>query len=138
MGAFGCYKFSLPRDRRGRGNKNKQQPKLLAEADRYTMAKCEATERKRPRSAPALGRGIVVCATALLLVLLTVPSAHAFSSPASTSLRSTRLHMIGNVFGGGNDNKDPQLPKDVKDAISKCRGAVQKGLEDRISRMVCM
>lgn len=43
--------------------------------------------------------------------------------------------MIGNVFGGGNDSKDPQLPKDVKDAISKCRGAVQKGLEDRISRM---
>lgn len=43
--------------------------------------------------------------------------------------------MIGNIFGGGNDGNDPQLPKDVKDAISKCRGAVQKGLEDRISRM---
>ena len=45
--------------------------------------------------------------------------------------------MIGKVFGGG-DSNEPQLPKDVKDAISKCRGAVQKGLEDRISRMVCM
>lgn len=44
--------------------------------------------------------------------------------------------MIGKVFGGG-DSNEPQLPKDVKDAISKCRGAVQKGLEDRISRMVC-
>lgn len=45
--------------------------------------------------------------------------------------------MIGNIFGGGGggDGKDPQLPKDVKDAISKCRGAVQKGLEDKISRM---
>ncbi|KAL9184611.1 hypothetical protein ACHAXT_012581 [Thalassiosira profunda] len=42
--------------------------------------------------------------------------------------------MIGNVFGGS-DSKEPQLPKDVKDAISKCRGAVQKGLEGRISRM---
>jgi hypothetical protein len=39
------------------------------------------------------------------------------------------------VFGGG-DSNEPQLPKDVKDAISKCRGAVQKGLENRISRMV--
>lgn len=44
--------------------------------------------------------------------------------------------MVGNVFGfGGGDSKDPQLPKDVKDAISKCRGAVQKGLENKISRM---
>ena len=43
--------------------------------------------------------------------------------------------MIGNIFTGSTE-KDPQLPKDVKDAISKCRGAVQKGLEDRISRMV--
>jgi hypothetical protein len=46
--------------------------------------------------------------------------------------------MIGKVFGGGGsgDRKDAQLPKDIKDAISKCREAVQKGLEDRISRMV--
>ncbi len=29
----------------------------------------------------------------------------------------------------------PQLPKDVKDAVSSCRAAVQKGLEDRLSRM---
>jgi len=43
--------------------------------------------------------------------------------------------MIGSVFGGGGDSKDPQLPKDIKDAISKCRGAVQKGLENKISRM---
>jgi len=44
--------------------------------------------------------------------------------------------MIGNVFGGGGGgDKEPQLPKDVKDAISKCRGAVQKGLENKISRM---
>ena len=50
--------------------------------------------------------------------------------------QSTQTHqMIGNVFGGGGSS-EPQLPSDVKDAISKCRGAVQKGLEDRISRMV--
>ena len=48
--------------------------------------------------------------------------------------------MIGKVFGGGGsgDKKDEQLPKDIKDAISKCREAVQKGLEDRISRMVSL
>ena len=50
--------------------------------------------------------------------------------------QSTHTHqMIGNVFAGGGSS-EPQLPSDVKDAISKCRGAVQKGLEDRISRMV--
>lgn len=70
----------------------------------------------------------------LVAAAASTPS-HAFMTPAQTSVSSTRLHMIGNVFGGGNDNKDPQLPKDVKDAISKCRGAVQKGLENRISRM---
>ncbi|EJK55868.1 hypothetical protein THAOC_24345, partial [Thalassiosira oceanica] len=32
------------------------------------------------------------------------------------------------------DKAEPQLPKDVKDAISKCRGAVQRALvEDRLA-----
>lgn len=51
--------------------------------------------------------------------------------PAHSS--SSRL-SIGKVFGD-NTTKEQQLPKDVKDAISKCRGAVQNALENRLSRM---
>lgn len=65
-------------------------------------------------------------------LLLVVMPASCFQLPAAATT-STRLSMI-NVFGKA-DTKEPQLPKDVKDAISKCRGAVQKGLEDRLSRM---
>jgi hypothetical protein len=49
-----------------------------------------------------------------------------------TTITSSRL-SIGNVFG--DQTKEEQLPKDVKDAISKCRGAVQRALENRLSRM---
>jgi hypothetical protein len=70
-------------------------------------------------------------------LLSTILPAHAFHSPTSAAAARTtsftRLSMI-NVFGKA-ETKDPQLPKDVKDAISKCRGAVQKALEDRLSRM---
>ncbi|KAL7509385.1 hypothetical protein ACHAXN_006386 [Cyclotella atomus] len=65
-------------------------------------------------------------------LLSTVKPSSAFKLPA-VATTSTRLSMI-NVFGKA-ETKEPQLPKDVKDAISKCRGAVQKGLEDRLSRM---
>ncbi|KAL7550631.1 hypothetical protein ACHAWF_013850 [Thalassiosira exigua] len=74
---------------------------------------------------------------AMMLATITAAAApcHGFLEPTSTSLRRTVIpHMIGNIFTGSTE-KDSQLPKDVKDAISKCRGAVQKGLEDRISRM---
>lgn len=54
-----------------------------------------------------------------------------------------RLHMIiSNPFvssGGGGDgankNKLPQLPRDVKEAVTRCREATQAALKDRISRM---
>lgn len=79
--------------------------------------------------------------TSMLLVLLLLVSdpAYAFNIPAATKTTpittSSRLSMI-NVFGQGKaETKQSELPKDVKDAISKCRGAVQKGLENRISRM---
>ena len=66
-------------------------------------------------------------------------SVYAFQKPALLQARartssSSRL-FIGNVFGVGDQTKEEQLPKDVKDAISKCRGAVQKALESRLSRM---
>ena len=76
-------------------------------------------------------------------MLLASHPAHAFqipvvaTAPITATTTSSRLSMI-NVFGQGKkatETKQPELPKDVKDAISKCRGAVQKGLEDRISRM---
>jgi len=38
-------------------------------------------------------------------------------------------------LGGGNTSKQPTLPKDVKSAVSSCRAAVQKALENRMSRM---
>mmetsp|Transcript_20335 Transcript_20335/g.44184 ORF Transcript_20335/g.44184 Transcript_20335/m.44184 type:complete len:382 (-) Transcript_20335:102-1247(-) len=93
-------------------------------------------ERKRPNSGPLMGRRKGLRITLLVAAALSIPS-HAFLTPTPTTptTPSTRLQMIGNIFGGGSESKEPQLPKDVKDAISKCRGAVQKGLEDRISRM---
>eukprot|EP00804_Cyclotella_cryptica_P022620 CCRYP_009482-RA/>CCRYP_009482-RA protein AED:0.26 eAED:0.28 QI:110/0/0.5/1/1/1/2/0/173 len=74
----------------------------------------------------------------LSVKLSIIPVHHAFHTPtavtlSSASTASTPLSMI-NVFGGG-ELKEPQLPKDVKDAILKRCGVVQKGLEDRISRM---
>ena len=54
-------------------------------------------------------------------------------TPPAAQYSSSRL-SIGKVFGD-NTTKEQQLPKDVKDAISKCRGAVQKALENRLSRM---
>jgi hypothetical protein len=72
----------------------------------------------------------------LLLLLATsllgaVQSSFILQTPPPTS--SSRL-SIGKVFGGDKTTEE-QLPKDVKDAISKCRGAVQKALENRLSRM---
>ncbi len=56
------------------------------------------------------------------------------SSPSSPSSSPTKLY-ISNLFKGETD-RTPQLPKDVKEAVSKCRQAVQKGLENKMSRMV--
>ena len=88
-----------------------------------------AEQRRRPRPAPSPSRDRWLCSVTLLLAAaatVTIPSANAFFIPTSTSLPSTtRRQMIGNVFGGDSDSKGPQLPKDIKDAISKCRGAVR-------------
>lgn len=52
--------------------------------------------------------------------------------------RRSEMSMIGSfgIGGGSGKNTQPTLPKDVKDAVSSCRGAVQKALENRMSRMV--
>ena len=92
---------------------------------------------KRPRAAPLpTGSGQRwLCISLLLIAAYIVPST-AFLPMKNLVVPSSKLQMIGNVFGGGDASKEPQLPKDVKDAISKCRGAVQSALGDRISRMV--
>ncbi|GKY96658.1 hypothetical protein MPSEU_000625400 [Mayamaea pseudoterrestris] len=45
----------------------------------------------------------------------------------------TQLYMISNMFS--NDPKLPDLPRDVKTAVSNCRAAVQAALQQRSSRM---
>jgi hypothetical protein len=48
----------------------------------------------------------------------------------------TAIGMILDIFNGGNDTKKlPQLPKDVKEAVARCREATQLALQDRVSRM---
>ena len=64
-----------------------------------------------------------------LLQLLLLHSCYAFSPP-NPAATSTSLGMI---LGG--KSSEPTLPKDVKDAVSRCRAAVQTALEQRLSRM---
>jgi hypothetical protein len=80
-------------------------------------------------------------AITLVLPVVFVASAAAFQASTVSRLNSrvalsSRL-FISNFFqSNSNESKTaPQLPKDVKDAVSKCRDGVQKGLEGRISRM---
>ena len=42
--------------------------------------------------------------------------------------------MISNIFSGS-DSGEKTLPRDVKEAVSKCRNAVQEALKNRVSRM---
>lgn len=48
--------------------------------------------------------------------------------------RSQNLFMKSNIMFNV-DSKLPQLPRDVKEAVSSCREATQKALQNRISRM---
>ena len=47
----------------------------------------------------------------------------------STSLR------IGNFLGNDKTQQDVSLPRDVKDAVAKCKASVQQALQDKCSRM---
>ena len=65
---------------------------------------------------------------------LTVSAFQQQFSGIPKTIAKPKTHLsIGKVFG--DSTQEQQLPKDVKDAISKCRGAVQKSLENRMSRM---
>lgn len=64
-----------------------------------------------------------------------VPQQH--PTPKDSFLTTTTLR-IGNLLGNSSDKKNqqvPPLPRDVKDAVSKCRAAVQQALQDKCSRM---
>ncbi len=50
------------------------------------------------------------------------------------SRSSTSSHLSMNLFGGITKS-DESLPRDVKDAVSRCRVATQEALKNRISRM---
>lgn len=65
-----------------------------------------------------------------------IPSRLAFQLPYEPKYSHT-LSMISNLFNTDNNNKKnlPSLPKDVKEAVSKCREATQEALQNRISRM---
>lgn len=74
----------------------------------------------------------------ILLLPITV-SAFGFSQYPlflKSPTKSTQLH-ISNFLNNNNpsSNSNDQLPRDVKEAVSKCRKAVQSGLEQRLSRM---
>jgi hypothetical protein len=76
-----------------------------------------------------------------LSVLLVVPTIHAFGAPQSIKRpgRNVGLSMIGSFLAGGTSSgstkSSTELPRDVKDAVSKCRAAVQQALGDRCSRI---
>eukprot|EP00562_Extubocellulus_spinifer_P010889 CAMPEP_0178502558 /NCGR_PEP_ID=MMETSP0696-20121128/17568_1 /TAXON_ID=265572 /ORGANISM="Extubocellulus spinifer, Strain CCMP396" /LENGTH=373 /DNA_ID=CAMNT_0020131623 /DNA_START=48 /DNA_END=1169 /DNA_ORIENTATION=- len=83
--------------------------------------------------------GVAALTVATLLPLATAfapsepSSAHVFNTAGSST--SPRF-MISNLPGlGGSAGLEPSLPRDVKDAVSKCRASTQAALEKRLSRM---
>jgi Domain of unknown function (DUF1995) len=80
----------------------------------------------------------------LCFLVLPVVTCSAFAAPPSlpavatkSSPQATTTSLgIGNLLGM-NDNKqgNAALPRDVKDAVSKCRTAVQQALQNKCSRM---
>lgn len=54
------------------------------------------------------------------------------SLPNLRRFEKTGLSMIS---FGGSSKKEPGLPRDVKEAVSRCRAAVQEALQNRMSRM---
>jgi len=84
--------------------------------------------------------------TAILLLLARGAAAAAFVRPMSSfsCSSSSALSMINNLFNNKDSSstsstkrptQQQQLPRDVKEAVSKCREATQAALADRTSRM---
>jgi len=49
--------------------------------------------------------------------------------------RSSTTHQLSMISFGDRSSKTEELPRDVKDAVSRCRAATQEALKNRISRM---
>jgi Domain of unknown function (DUF1995) len=83
----------------------------------------------------------IVLAATPCMVVSTAFASHQIvrdASKPSPKNRPSRVStgMILDIFNGGKDvKKIPQLPRDVKDAVAKCREATQMALQDRVSRM---
>lgn len=73
-------------------------------------------------------------ACVLLLVLLS-SCTHGFVSTTTRCHQLSRNYMISPFGGTSSNTKQDEFPKDVKDAVSKCRAAVQEALGKRLSRM---
>lgn len=103
----------------------------------------QSINRKQQRTSIS-GRMItmmMVCSYFLLASLL-LKQANAFTLQTSPPVKrevlqtssSSSLKMIS--FGGISGGTDgPELPRDVKEAVTKCRAAVQEALQKRLSRM---
>jgi len=81
----------------------------------------------------------IMCSAALVYILcalsLLISTSHGFVIPHESPRSSSWRLQIS--FGGANKSEaaKAEFPKDVKDAVSKCRAAVQEALGQRISRM---
>ena len=62
------------------------------------------------------------------------PLSSPMAKSQSRKAQLVSLSMISNVFPGGS-KKVAYLPRDVKEAVSRCREATQEALKNRISRM---
>jgi hypothetical protein len=70
----------------------------------------------------------------LTISLLSTTIGASFHISQSSFTRYSTNLQISNLFNN-NAPSTPKLPADVKEAVSKCRAAVQKGLEHKLSRM---
>lgn len=116
---------------------------------RRGRSRCSTSGRENQLKLPSVFLLVVT------LLALFIPTIRSFTPPqqqqqlpfirtsttSTTGSTSTSLSMIGNFLGGAtspqNNNKksSTDLPRNVKDAVSKCRAAVQQALGDRCSRM---
>lgn len=69
---------------------------------------------------------------AMAVALIGTSASAAFVSP-STIRRTSSLSMIS--FGSSSSSSKKSFPKDVKEAVTRCRASVQEALGKRISRM---
>mmetsp|Transcript_13520 Transcript_13520/g.19947 ORF Transcript_13520/g.19947 Transcript_13520/m.19947 type:complete len:352 (+) Transcript_13520:246-1301(+) len=75
---------------------------------------------------------VMILMAAFVPMMVVTAFREVVSLPNLRRCEKNGLPMIS--FGGGG-KKEPELPRDVKEAVSKCRAAVQEALQNRMSRM---